>query len=91
MNQSQLGKVRKVEGGNYSFLSQCSANAINELEITNTPGLGLVQSFEFIKVFMLAPESVYSHRFRSVNANPMLSPESGLYIHQASLRFKFMH
>jgi hypothetical protein len=51
-------------------------------------GLGLSHWFSS---FMLAPELVYTHGFRNLNANPANDANSGLYLHQVSLYFKLMH
>lgn len=50
-------------------------------------GVGLSHWFN---AFMFAPEIVYSHGFSNINENPSIPANAGLYMHQVSLRFKFM-
>jgi hypothetical protein len=59
----------------------------------NSPNWGLnvgVGLSHWFKPFMLAPELVYSHGFSNINNDPSISADAGLYMHQISLRFKFM-
>lgn len=59
----------------------------NRYNIAMNFGIGLSHWFSS---FMLAPELIYTHGFRNLNANPANDSNSGLYIHQVSLYFKLM-